>query len=223
MTVTVRASKTETLQNGDLPPAVILAGGRSRRMDGADKAFSVLGGESLLARTITRIRPQVSSLVISANDESRRFSQWNIPTVADAEGPDLGPLAGILAGMQWLKEKIPQAEHIISVPVDTPFLPENFVRRLLEENNKTLADIVIAVSSGRSHFVSALWSLSLAHHLHEFLVGDGPRKVETFVRQQSTAEVKFSDKGIDPFFNANTPEDLAVAEEMLIAMSEDRS
>ena len=119
-------------------------------MDGADKPFCVLGGKALLSHVLSRIRPQVPAVVISGNGDLSRFSCWDLPVVPDAVATDLGPLAGLLAGMYWAKSHSPAAECVVLLPADVPFLPLDYVQRLSEKRQETDADVVMASSGGRS-------------------------------------------------------------------------
>ena len=197
------------------PACVVLAGGRSRRMGGESKALALLEEEPLVAHVTKRIRPQISSLVIAANSDQEKLSQWGDPVIADAAGSDFGPLAGILAGMNWVRERDPDAQHLVSVPVDTPFIPSDFVQRLLKKKMETNADIVVAASAGRFHFVSALWSTRVIEALQDALMEEGLRKVETFAHRHKFEVAEFSGGDSDPFLNVNSYDDLTKAAQML--------
>jgi molybdopterin-guanine dinucleotide biosynthesis protein A len=196
-------------------PAVILAGGQARRMDGADKPFCVLGGKALLSHVISRIRPQVPAVVISGNGDLSRFSCWDLPVVPDAVATDLGPLAGLLAGIYWAKSHSPAAECVVLLPADVPFLPLDYVQRLSEKRQETDADVVMASSGGRVHFAAAVWPVYVADELHQTLSSCSSFRVEAFANRFQTAIVEFDTAPFDPFHNVNLPEDLAAAEALL--------
>ncbi|WP_137131291.1 molybdenum cofactor guanylyltransferase MobA [Rhizobium sp. FY34] len=192
-----------------IPPAVILAGGLSRRM-GRDKAQIVLGGRSLLDHVIARIKPQVSTLALNAPLD-HPVSQ-GLPLVPDSLPGRPGPLAGILAAMQHAARQVPQASHVLTVPIDSPFLPHNLVEKLAQSVT-TDNVIAIATSQGAMHPVCGLWPISLASALQDFLDGPDEPRVKTFLSRHNTVLVAFADIDtpvgpLDPFLNLNTPEDL---------------
>ncbi len=199
-------------------PAVVLAGGKSSRMKG-DKVFTKLNGEPLIHYVIKRIHTQVSEIAINSNDRPEKFDRWNLPVISDICRSNKGPLAGILAGMSWAKNRNSKTSHIISVPTDTPFLPRDLVMRLIETANETGADIVVSQSSGQAHFVAALWSLKLDDSLLTFLRGGTTLSVEQFISNYRNSVATFSGNPVDPFLNVNTPKDLEVAEHLLRAES----
>ncbi|HXV23589.1 MAG TPA: molybdenum cofactor guanylyltransferase MobA [Alphaproteobacteria bacterium] len=192
---------------------VLLAGGLSRRMGGGDKSLHLLGGRIILAHVIDRIRPQVMRLALNANGDPSRFAVFGLPVVGDSIGGFAGPLAGVLAGLDWATEAAPECRWLLSAPTDAPFLPKDLVRRLLDGASNG-AQVSVAASAGRSHPVVALWSVALRQPLRDALEG-GVRKVEDFTRGYQVATVEFPVDPIDPFFNLNRPGDLAEAERLL--------
>ena len=197
------------------PVAIVLAGGLGRRVGGGDKALRSLAGRPLLAHVIDRIRPQVETLAINANGDSTRFAEWNLPVLADTIEGNPGPLAGILAGMEWVQRTIPAATDIISVPSDTPFLPHDLVDRLCAERAAKGAEIVLAASQGRTHPVIGLWPIRLLHALHHALLQERLRKVEDFANRYRVTLAVFAHELVDPFYNLNHPEDFAEAEKLV--------
>lgn len=196
---------------------VILAGGLSRRMDGIDKSLVELDGVPLAAHARNRLAPQVARIVISANGELSRFARFCLPVVADTMSGHAGPLAGILAAMAWTQENLPQATHVLSVAVDTPFFPAELGVRLAGAADAP-GKIVLAASDGKTHQAFGLWPMPLSARLEDYLAKGG-RKVMTFVEAQSWAAVEFpfietSEGRTDPFFNINTPNDLDRAREI---------
>jgi molybdopterin-guanine dinucleotide biosynthesis protein A len=187
---------------------VILAGGRARRMGGGDKSLLPLGGRPLLAHVIARLRPQVAALVLNANGDPARFAGFGLPIVADAIGDHPGPLAGILAGLDWARAHAPDARWLLSAPTDTPFLPDSLVSRLRGAVRSGEGVIACATSRGRTHPVVALWPVALADDLRRALVEEGVRKVDGFNARYRTAAVDFAAEPVDPFLNINTPDDL---------------
>jgi molybdopterin-guanine dinucleotide biosynthesis protein A len=202
------------------PPVVglLLAGGQSRRMGGGDKCLRLLGGETILARIVARVRPQVCKLILNANGDPARFAPYGLPVVADSVEGFAGPLAGVLAGLDWTAANAPDCPWVASVPTDAPFLPADLVARLraaVEEG----ADLACAASGGQSHPVVGLWPVRLRDDLRHALVAEQLHKVDIWTARHRLATVEFPVADIDPFFNTNRPEDLAEAERLLAAQS----
>ncbi len=198
---------------------VILAGGLSRRMGGGDKALRELGGKPLIRRVVARLEPQASPLAINANGEVSRFAAFGLPVIPDATGDFAGPLAGVLAGLRWAAGAAPGARFIATAACDTPFFPENLVQMLIAARGGVYPSIVLATSDGQVHPVFGLWPVALADDLAAALE-EGTRKVLHWVERHPhfTADFPFASAGgrfVDPFFNANTPEELAEAETLL--------
>ncbi len=194
---------------------ILLAGGLARRMGGGDKALRKSGGISLLAHVIAALRPQCEGLVLSANGDPARFAGFDLPIVADDLPGFMGPLAGILAGLDWIAAHRPDVPSAISVPADTPFLPGDLAVRLLDARAKDNALIACARSGGLTHQVVAVWPVSIRYDLRHALVVEDMRKVEAFLQNYSRAIVEWPILPYDPFFNANDPSDLAAAETIL--------
>ena len=194
---------------------VLLAGGQSRRMGGGDKTLRVLDGVSLLERVIARLQPQVDALVLNANGDPARFAEFALPVVADSIPDFAGPLAGVLAGLDWAAVHRPDCAFIASVATDAPFLPVDLVARLTAAHKAAEADLACAASAGRAHPVFGLWPLRLREDLRRAIVDDRIRKVDEWTARHRLVTVPFADRPIDPFFNANRPEDLEAAAELL--------
>jgi len=186
---------------------VLLAGGLSRRMGGGDKSLRVLAGATILARVIERARPQVTALVLNANGDPARFHEFGLPVVSDSIPDFAGPLAGVLAGLDWAAANAAGATHLASFATDTPFLPVDLVARLADAVADGRHDLACAASNGRTHPVFGLWSLALRDDLRAS-VQSGMRKVDQWTVRHRLAVVEFSAQPYDPFFNTNTPEDL---------------
>jgi molybdenum cofactor guanylyltransferase len=192
---------------------LLLAGGLSRRMGGGDKSLRRLGGRTLLDRVIERIRPQVAALVLNANGDPARFTGFGLPVVADSVPDFAGPLAGILAGLDWAAAHRPDCPMIASVATDAPFLPEDLVSRLVQGMDAEGAELACAASAGQPHPVIGLWPVRLRNDLRHALTEEGIRKVDVWTSRYRLATVPFPNLGrgegpkIDPFFNANRPED----------------
>jgi len=200
---------------------LLLAGGQSRRMGGGDKTLRVLGGRSLLERVIERLRPQVATLVLNANGDPARFAAFGLPVIADSIPDFAGPLAGILAGLDWTAAHRPDCPFVASVATDAPFLPTDLVSRLAEGIVSAGAELACAASGGQAHPVIGLWPLRLRHELRQALAEEGVRKVDVWTARYRLATIPFPEdvpglgQGIDPFFNANRPEDFDRAAALL--------
>lgn len=189
---------------------MILAGGQSRRMGGGDKCLLPLGGKPVLGHVIDRLRPQVAALALNANGDAARFARFKLPVVADDAADFAGPLAGILAALDWARRTYPSALAVLTVPADTPFLPPDLAAQLTAAGAPA-----VARSAGRIHPVVGLWPLDLEPGLRMALRKEGLRKVEEWTVRLGPAVVDFATAPIDPFFNINTPEDLGRAEALV--------
>lgn len=194
------------------PVGVILAGGRGRRMDGADKALVMLDGAPLIAHVIRRLAPQVGALAINAGGDPARFADLALPVLPDPVPDQPGPLAGILAGMKWAGAQ--GASHIVTAATDTPFLPGDLVARLEHAAQAAHEPIALAESAGRLHPTFGLWPVALADDLALALEA-GTRKVAAWALGEGAARAEFAMLPRDPFFNINTPDDLATAHRMI--------
>ena len=192
---------------------VILAGGQARRLGGGDKALVEVGGRPLLAHAIERLAPQVSRIVLNANGDSSRFDSFGLPVVADSVAGFVGPLAGVLAGLDWAAENAPECDRVVTVATDAPFFPGDLVARLADAAASENADLACAVSGGRNHPVFGLWPVDLRDDLRRALVEEEIRKVDLWTARHRLAVVPFPVSGVDPFFNINRPEDVAAAAE----------
>ena len=198
---------------------ILLAGGKSSRMGGGDKCLLPLAGRPILAHVIERLKPQVAELIVSANGDPARFSAFGLPVVEDRLGGYAGPLAGILAGLEWARTNRPESRFAITAASDTPFLPADLVDRLRSASGEGEANLVVARSAEGMHPVFGLWPVTLAPDLEASLMS-GDRKVSDWVRQHQAREVMFppvkiEGRTIDPFFNVNRPDELAAAEAFL--------
>lgn len=193
---------------------VLLAGGLSRRFGGGDKALNALDGKSVLQHVRDRARPQVGAMILNAGGSAARFDGLGLDVVEDAVPGALGPLAGVLTGMEWASANAPDAQWVATFATDAPFLPLDLVARLKEAALDRAADIAVAQSGGRVHPVFGLWRIGLLADLRNALVEEGQRKVMAWVEGHAFCAVEFSHRPIDPFFNINTPEDLDRARAM---------
>lgn len=191
------------------PAGVILAGGRAARMGGGDKGLLPLGRTTILDHVVARLAPQVSHLALNANGDPARFARFGLPVLGDGVAGFPGPLAGVLAGLDWAAAL--GLDAIVTAAADTPFLPEDLVPRLCLAAGTAGAPIVLAVASSGRHPTFGLWPVDLRDDLRRALE-DGTRKVMDWADRHGAATAMFPDTSVDPFFNVNTPEDLARAQ-----------
>lgn len=198
---------------------VVLAGGLATRMGGVDKGLLSLGHYQILDEVLRRLSPQVDCVVINANGDPNRFKQYNYPIIADTVEGHLGPLAGVLSAMKYATAK--QKKFVATVAVDTPFFPLDFVDRCLAKALEDRTSIVLAASYNpdRELWIRqptfGLWDVSLSHAL-EASLEDGVRKIIAWTDAMGCSSVNFPNdrKNYDPFFNVNTPRDLALAKKV---------
>ncbi len=194
-------------------PGVLLAGGLARRMGGGDKPLRTVGGRSILARAVAALTPQCDALVLNANGDATRFSEFGLPVIADTVPGFAGPLAGILAGLDWVVTYRPEAQWMLSAPADCPFLPSDLVERL-HAALTAQTRIAVASSGSEMHPVIALWDVALRDDLRRALINDDLRRVRAFIMRYDFVAAEWPVVPHDPFFNANTEEDLAKAERL---------
>ncbi|MGR3273058.1 molybdenum cofactor guanylyltransferase MobA [Thalassococcus profundi] len=202
-------------------PGVILAGGLATRMGGGDKGLIAVAGKPLLAHVIDRLAPQVTAMALNANGEASRFAPLDLPVLPDSVGGFPGPLAGVLAGLDWAAGQ--GARCIVTVAADTPFFPAELVARLLSASEGQAHPLVLAATEGDAqtksksrsglirHPTFGLWPVCLRDDLRAAL-GEGLKKVVLWTDRHGGREAVFPSDGFDPFFNVNTPDDLAAAE-----------
>jgi len=207
-TKTVLASIPRTI-------GLVLAGGQARRMGGGDKALISIGGAPILDRVLARLRPHCASVILNANGNPVRFAAYGLEVVPDSVADYPGPLAGILAGLDWAAEYEPEVEWLLSVPGDCPFLPEDLLPRLHAAREQRASLLACARSGEWRHPVVALWPVHLRDDLREALTRKGLRKIEIWTARHGVALADWPVHPIDPFFNVNTPEDAAAAERIL--------
>lgn len=204
-------------------PAVVLAGGLSRRM-GQPKSALHLGGQTMLARIIGRLEPQAGHIAVNLNGASDEATIDGNPVIGDTVAGFLGPLAGVLAAMRHVAATTPTATHVLVAPTDTPFFPKDLSQRLTEAMTER-EQIAVASSGGALHPLFALWPVSLADDLEHWVTTDPKRRVRAFIERHANVTVDFpmtdtADGMFDPFFNVNTPDDLVQAEEWLRILGE---
>ncbi|KQW22177.1 molybdenum cofactor guanylyltransferase [Afipia sp. Root123D2] len=193
-------------------PGVLLAGGLARRMGGGDKPMRQIGGRTILDRVIARLQPQCDGLILNANGDPSRFAAFGLPVIADTVEDFPGPLAGILAALDWTAAHRPDVTWILSAAGDCPFLPRDLVERLHRARAEQDAQLAVASSGGQTHPVIGLWHVGLREELRHALVGEDMRKIDRWTARYRLATVDWPTEPLDPFFNANTVEDIADAE-----------
>lgn len=194
---------------------VVLAGGLARRMGGGDKGLQQLGGKPILQHILDRLQPQVDGVILNANGDPGRFAAWKLPVAGDAVEGFVGPLAGVLAGLAWARANRPDVTDIVTVPGDGPFLPRDLVSRMTVARAQARADLACARSADQAYPVVGLWPVRLYDDLRHAVVEEDIRKVDRWTARHKLVQVDFAARPVDPFFNANAPEDLAEAESLL--------
>jgi len=205
-------------RDGSAPPAnpptvgVVLAGGQARRMGGGDKTFVRVAGTTILERVLARIAPQCSRLVLNAAGDAARFADSGLAVIADSVPDHAGPLAGVLAGLDWAASEAPDIAWLVSVPGDCPFLPRDLVARLHQARVAAGGQIACAASGERRHPVVALWPVALRADLWRAVTEEGLRKVDQWSARYRRGVAEWPVTPVDPFFNINTPEEAAEAD-----------
>jgi molybdopterin-guanine dinucleotide biosynthesis protein A len=195
-------------------PGVLLAGGLARRMGGGDKPMRQIGGRTILARVIARLTPQCDGLVLNANGDPSRFASFGLPVIADNIADFPGPLAGILTALDWAAANRSDVSWVLSAAADCPFLPRDLVARLHRARLAENAELAVAASDGQTHPVIGLWSVALREELRHALIVEDIRKIDRWTARYKLATVTWPTEPLDPFFNANTMDDIAAAERL---------
>lgn len=201
-------------------PCVILAGGLGRRMGGGDKPMREIGGRTILDHVIERLEPQCDGLLLNANGDPERFARFGLSVVADTVAGYPGPLAGILAALEWMAQNRPDVEWLLSAAGDCPFLPRDLVARLQQARLAKGADLVVAASGAQTHPVIGLWKVALRDELRSALVEENLRKIDRWTARYRLATVSWPSEPVDPFFNANTVDDLHEAERLAASVAD---
>jgi molybdopterin-guanine dinucleotide biosynthesis protein A len=183
-------------------------------MGGGDKPMRTIAGRTILDRVIARLNPQCNGLVLNANGDPARFAAFGLPVIADGVADFPGPLAGILAALDWAAANRPDVKLVLSAAGDCPFLPRDLVSRLHGALEAEKAELAVAASDGQSHPVIGLWSVALREQLRHALVVEDIRKIDRWTARYKLATVTWPTSPLDPFFNANTMDDIAEAERL---------
>ena len=214
-----------TLESKKKVVGVLLAGGLARRMGHGEKPLKMLGNRFIIDWVLERATPQVDQLILNVNSNSELFSRFNLPLISDTIEGHLGPLAGILTGLQWTRCNVPDADWVASFATDAPFFPKDMIQKFLDATKDEEVEIVCACSRGRSHPVFALWSTSLMEDLEHAITENEIRKIDKWTENHNICYIDFDgfDSRIDPFLNINYPEDLIQAEQLLSLLNQDKS
>jgi molybdenum cofactor guanylyltransferase len=191
---------------------LVLAGGLARRMGGGDKTRIQIGGKTILERVLARLKPQCTAVILNANGDPARFADTGLPVVADTVAGFAGPLAGILAGLDWAAVHAPAITDVASVPGDCPFLPRDLVARLSAARRVAGLPLACARSGEWRHPVVGVWPVALREDLRTALLEENLRKIESWTARHGIALADWPATPVDPFFNVNTPADAAEAE-----------
>jgi molybdopterin-guanine dinucleotide biosynthesis protein A len=207
------------MSNSGSPPSpptlgLVLAGGLARRMGGGDKALIEIGGVTILDRVLVRLRPACTGIILNANGDAARFARYGLPVIPDSVPDFAGPLAGILAGLDWAAAHAPEIQWVASAPGDCPFLPHDLVSRLHETRQAAGTPLACARSGDWRHPVVALWRVALRDDLRHALIDESLHKIEVWTARHGIAIAEWPTIPLDPFFNVNTPEDAAQAERL---------
>jgi molybdenum cofactor guanylyltransferase len=205
-------SSSETL-------GLVLAGGLARRMGGGDKALIEIAGTTILARALDRVAPQCAGVILNANGDPARFAFAGLPVIADDVPGFAGPLAGILAGLDFAAAQRPGTEWLVSVPGDCPFLPVDLVARLHAARAAAGAPLACARSGDWTHPVVGLWPVALRGDLRSALVDEGLHKIDRWTARHGCATAEWPTEPVDPFFNVNTPDDAAIASRLALEIN----
>jgi molybdopterin-guanine dinucleotide biosynthesis protein A len=195
-------------------PGVLLAGGLARRMGGGDKPMRSIAGKTILERVIARLGSQCDGLILNANGDPARFAAFGLPVIADSVADFPGPLAGILAALDWMAAHRPDVTMVLSAAADCPFLPRDLMARLEAARVAEHAELAVAASDGQTHPVIGLWNVRLRDELRHALVKEDIRKIDRWTARYPLATVTWPTSPVDPFFNANTVEDIAEADRL---------
>jgi molybdopterin-guanine dinucleotide biosynthesis protein A len=183
-------------------------------MGGGDKPMREIAGRTILDRVIARLKPQCDGLILNANGDPARFAAFGLPVIADGVVDFPGPLAGILAALDWTSANRPDVSLVLSAAADCPFLPRDLVSRLYQSLTEEKAQLAVAASGDQSHPVIGLWSVTLREELRHALVVEDIRKIDRWTARYRLATVTWPTEPLDPFFNANTMDDIAEAERL---------
>ena len=186
-----------------------MIGGQSRRMGGGIKSFEVFNNKSILQRILDRVKPQIKKILINSNIDDERLLKYKYKIIKDLKPGYMGPLAGIHSGMNWVLNNEPKIEWLITLPGDTPFIPEDLISRL---NNKMTSHskIILVQSNYKTHPIIGAWHISLFDSLN-YQLDNGIRKILSWAELHDTNFVNFPFKKYDPFFNINTRKDMEMA------------
>ena len=191
---------------------VLLAGGKSSRMNNVDKTLLEINNKTLLSIIINKLNFDKNNIVLNTNRDPKIFKEYKLNITKDSLENFQGPLAGILSGLEWFDSQDKNFEWMVSMPIDTPFFPNNLIEKLYKSVSKNNKLIGVAKSNGRNHPVFSIWHISIKKALIDAL-NNNIRKIDLFTKTYQPIEVEFT-SSIDQFFNINTPEDLEIAKKI---------
>ena len=189
-----------------------MIGGQSRRMGGGIKSFIKFNNKNIFDRILERVKSQTNKIVINCNTEEKNLNKYKLPIIKDIKTGYLGPLAGIHSAMDWIKKNDNDTDWLITIPGDTPFIPNDLIFEI-DKKITSKSKIILAKSNNKIHPVIGAWNLNLYDDLDKHLE-NGVRKILSWANLHHINFVNFSDHFYDPFFNINTKEDIIIAQEI---------
>ncbi len=191
----------------------ILIGGKSSRMGGGIKSLKKFNNKTIFERIYEIIKVQTDNIILNTNLNNKYFNRFNIPIVNDKITGFLGPLAGIHSSLIWTKNNLPEIDWLVSIAGDTPFIPNNLIKKLYNRAILDKKKIVLAKSNSKAHPVIGIWNISLIDNLENYL-NNGDRKIILWAESIGLSYCKFNESSYDPFYNINYLEDLKKAEKI---------
>ena len=193
--------------------AVIMTGGKSSRMGGGIKTLIQFNKKIIFERILESLQNQINNIIINNNDMSYQFKKYNLPIIEDKIKGYLGPLAGIHASLEWVSKNLKNIEWIVSIPGDTPFIPDNLVEKLYNKAKSYKKNIIIAKSNEKIHPIIGIWNVNLLQKLEKAIL-EGERKIIIWAKKNQLDYQEFVNDRYDPFFNINYNEDIDTAKKI---------
>ncbi len=192
---------------------MIMTGGKSSRMGGGIKTLMQFNKKIIFERILENLQNQINNIIINNNEMSYQFKKYNLPVIEDKIKGYLGPLAGIHASLEWVTKNLKNIEWIVSIPGDTPFIPDNLVEKLYNKAENYKKNIIIAKSNEKIHPIVGIWNVSLLQKLEEAIL-EGERKIIIWAKKNQLDYQEFINDRYDPFFNINYNEDIEIAKKI---------
>ena len=190
-----------------------MTGGKSSRMGGGIKTLMQFNKKIIFERILENLQNQINNIIINNNEMSYQFKKYNLPVIEDKIKGYLGPLAGIHASLEWVTKNLKNIEWIVSIPGDTPFIPDNLVEKLYNKAENYKKNIIIAKSNEKIHPIVGIWNVSLLQKLEEAIL-EGERKIIIWAKKNQLDYQEFINDRYDPFFNINYNEDIEIAKKI---------